>query len=77
MAKSIVSAANPVAVGGSALPSKNEVQQVNLEDYEEVKQTWEENYRKLDPPSGSDGKPKSRSEWLKEEIQVGDWITRF
>lgn len=68
VAKSIVSAANP-AVGGSSLPDKNEVQQVNLEDYEEVKQTWEENYRKLEPPAGSEGKPKNRSEWLKDEIK--------
>lgn len=68
VAKSVVSAANP-AVGGSALPDKNEVQQVNLEDYEEVKQTWEDNYRKLEPPAGPDGQTKSRADWLKEEIK--------
>lgn len=76
VAKSVVSAATPI---GAALPQQNQVQQVNLEDYEEVKQTWQENYRKLDPPNGPDGKPKTRSEWLKEEIKqiptVIDFLT--
>jgi hypothetical protein len=67
VAKSVVNAATtPI---GAALPQQNQVQQVNLEDYEEVKQTWQENYRKLEPPSGPDGKPKARSEWLKDEIK--------
>lgn len=68
VAKSVVSAASPV-VTGAALPETNQVQQVNLEDYEEVKETWEDNYRKLEPPTNSDGRPKSRSEWLKQEIK--------
>lgn len=68
VAKSVVSAASPV-VTGAALPETNQVQQVNLEDYEEVKQTWADNYRKLEPPSGPEGQPKTRIEWLKEEIK--------
>lgn len=68
IAQSIVDAANPV-VTGAALPKQNQVQQVNLEDYEEVKQTWQENYRKLEPPLGPDGSPMSRSDWLKQEIK--------
>lgn len=68
VAKSVVSAANPV-VTGATIPKTNEVQQVNLEDYEEVKQTWEENYRKLDAPVGPNGQPKSKSEWLKQEVK--------
>ncbi len=67
VAKSVVEAANPV-VTGAALPKVNEVQQVNLEDYEEVKQTWEDNYRKLEPPAGPEGQPQKRSEWLKAEV---------
>lgn len=67
VAKSVVDAANPV-VTGAALPQTNQVQQVNLEDYEEVKQTWEDNYRKLEPPSGPGGSPQKRSEWLKAEV---------
>lgn len=68
VAKSVVSAASPV-VTGAALPETNQVQQVNLEDYEEVKQTWADNYRKLDPPSGPEGQPKTRTQWLKDEIK--------
>ncbi len=68
VAKSVVDAANPV-VTGSALPKVNEVQQVNLEDYEEVKQTWQDNYRKLEPPAGPEGGPQTRSDWLKAEIK--------
>jgi hypothetical protein len=68
VAKSVVDAANPVVTGAS-LPQVNQVQQVNLEDYEEVKQTWQENYRKLEPPSGPGGEPQPRSEWLKSEIK--------
>lgn len=67
VAKSVVDAANPV-VTGAALPQTNQVQQVNLEDYEEVKQTWEDNYRKLEPPAGPAGSPQKRSEWLKAEV---------
>ena len=67
VAKSVVDAANPV-VTGAALPQTNQVQQVNLEDYEEVKQTWEDNYRKLEPPTGPSGQPQKRSEWLKAEV---------
>jgi hypothetical protein len=68
VAKSVVDAANPVVTGAS-LPQTNQVQQVNLEDYEEVKQTWQENYKKLDPPTGPGGEPQKRSEWLKTEIK--------
>lgn len=68
VAKSVVNAASPT-VTGSALPQQNQVQQVNLEDYEEVRNTWQENYRKLEPPVDSSGKPKTRTEWLKEELK--------
>lgn len=68
LAKSVVDAASPV-VTGAALPETNRVQQVNLEDYEEVRNTWQENYRKLEPPAGPDGRPKTRVEWLKEEVK--------
>lgn len=68
VAKSVVNAANPPAAGVT-LPQNNEVQQVNLEDYEEVRTIWQENYRKLEPPSGPDGKPQNRTAWLKQEVK--------
>ena len=67
VAKSMNSAASPVT--GSSLPEDNNVQQVNLDDYEEVKKTWQENYKKLEPPVGVDGKVKDRKEWLQEEVK--------
>lgn len=50
------------------LPEENKLQTVNLEDYEEVKKTWMENYRNLEPPLGDDGQPMEREQWLKKEI---------
>lgn len=52
----------------ATLPEENQVQTVNLEDYEEVKKTWVANYRNLEPPLGPDGQPLKKEEWLKSEI---------
>ncbi len=73
VAKSMNSAAS--STGGSGpvpstpLPEDNNVQQVNLDDYEEVKRTWQENYRKLEPPVDPSGKVKERKDWLQEEVK--------
>jgi hypothetical protein len=66
VAKSMASAVAPA--GSVPIPENNEVQQVNLDDYEEVKKTWEDNYRNLETPNGPDGQPQSRSQWLKQEV---------
>jgi hypothetical protein len=66
VAKSMASAVAPV--GSVPIPENNEVQQVNLDDYEEVKKTWEENYRNLETPEGPGGQPQTRSQWLKAEV---------
>lgn len=65
VAKSMASSIAPVE--GVAIPDSNDVQQVNLDDYEEVKKTWIENYRTLDAPAGPDGNPMNRAAWLKQE----------
>lgn len=67
VANSILAAS--MAGGDTPLPEKNSVQQVNLDDYEEVKNIWQENYRKIDPPAGPDGNPRDRKSWLKEEVK--------
>ncbi len=65
VANSILSA----SMGGQAsIPSANQVQQVNLDDYEEVKKLWIENFRKLDVPADINGNPRDRKEWLNEEV---------
>lgn len=51
------------------LPEENKVQTVNVEDYEEVKKTWSENYRNLEVPSDFDGQPRERAAWIKDEIK--------
>ena len=63
---SVLSAASPAQ---AQFPEANRVQQVNLDDYEQVKKLWVENYRKLEPPIGPDGKPQNKREWLKNEIK--------
>lgn len=70
VAKSMVSAATGGAGpgGGAAIPESNEVQQVNLDDYEEVKKTWQENYRNLEAPNSPSGGPQKKSAWLKSEV---------
>ncbi len=66
VAKSMTAAIAPG--GGANIPDENRVQQVNLDDYEEVKRTWHENYKSLEPPAGPDGKPLDRVAWLKTEV---------
>ncbi|TSC66373.1 MAG: Uncharacterized protein CEO21_205, partial [Microgenomates group bacterium Gr01-1014_80] len=63
---STLSAAAPAQ---AQFPVSNRVQQVNLDDYEAVKKMWTENYRKLEPPMGPDGRPQDRKTWLKQEIK--------
>lgn len=62
VAKGIVEAAKDPKQAN--VPEENEVQQVSLEDYEEVRKTWIENYRNLEPPNGED-----RKAWLTEEVR--------
>jgi hypothetical protein len=66
VAKSMASAVAPA--GSVPIPESNEVQQVNLDDYEEVKKTWEDNYRNLETPNSPSGQPQTRSQWLKQEV---------
>jgi len=42
---------------------------VNLEQYEEVKKVWTENYKKLDPPNSTDGKTQTRRAWVQQDIK--------
>src|SRR5690606_11070577 len=46
---------------------ENKVQQVSQEDYEEVRKTWVQNYSTIEPPTGDDGKPQNRKDWLNKE----------
>jgi hypothetical protein len=66
LAVSLTAAAHPSAA--SLIPELNKVQQVNLDDYQDVQNTWVENYRNLEVPKTLAGQSQSRSTWLKQEV---------
>ncbi|HSW88579.1 MAG TPA: hypothetical protein VLG12_05460 [Candidatus Saccharimonadales bacterium] len=72
VATSILSATEKVTQASQAsqgiIPTTNQVQTVNLEDYEEVKKTWAENYRNLEVPKTLDKADRTRVEWIKEDL---------
>ncbi|HSW96315.1 MAG TPA: hypothetical protein VLF89_00665 [Candidatus Saccharimonadales bacterium] len=72
IATSILSATDKVAQASQSaqgvIPATNQVQTVNLEDYEEVKKTWTENYRNLEVPKTLDKADRTREEWVKEDL---------
>lgn len=61
--------AGVTTLSGMSLPVVNHVQQVSLEDYEEVKKMWKENYQTLEPPHDLSGKDITRQEWIKTDIE--------
>ncbi|MDO8658069.1 MAG: hypothetical protein Q7K55_04985 [Candidatus Levybacteria bacterium] len=65
MSQGILGVVKPASV----LPVVNRVQSVNIDDYETVKEMWQENYQKLDPPVTIDGTKKDRKTWINEDIE--------
>lgn len=57
------------------LPAVNRVQTVSIEDYEAVKKMWEDTYRRMDPPKTVDGKPMSREQWIKNDMDKVTMVT--
>lgn len=64
MASSILSAAHPTRV--QTFPDANQIQTVNLADYELVKKLWRENYQKAQVPKTEEA-TISKKDWLKKE----------
>ncbi|MDP2664345.1 MAG: hypothetical protein Q8P08_02840, partial [bacterium] len=52
----------------AGLPSVNRVQQVSVDDYEEVRKLWTENYQTIEPPKALSGNQIERHEWIKNDI---------
>ena len=50
------------------LPVVNKVQQVSLEEYEEVRKMWEENYKNLEVPKSVTGGEMNRKQWVENDI---------
>ncbi len=68
VATSLLAASETVAKANeSTLPQANQVQTVNLEDYEEVKKTWLENYKKMEIPNTAEN--KTRKDWIQKDLQ--------
>lgn len=69
LATSLLSeAVAPTQAQKANLPIVNKVQQVSLEDYEEVRKMWQENYKTLEPPAGLNGETVTRNEWIKADV---------
>ncbi len=72
LADKVLPAEGQTTIAQVALPSVNRVQQVSLDEYEEVKNIWKENYATMDPPAPLDGKTLTKEEWIKNDIQKID-----
>ena len=57
-----------IQTSGVTLPAENKVQQVSIEEYEDVKRMWQENYQNMDVPVGSNGKAQDKHEFIQNDI---------
>ncbi len=51
------------------LPQSNQVQQVSIEEYEDVKKMWVENYQNMETPIGPNGLPVEKHTFLQQDIE--------
>ena len=51
------------------LPSTNQVQQVSIEEYEDVKKMWQENYQNMETPIGPNGIPTDKHNFIQQDIE--------
>lgn len=51
-----------------SLPSVNKVQQVSIEEYEDVRKMWQENYQNMDTPVGPNGQPIDKHTFIAQDI---------
>lgn len=51
------------------LPHVNQVQQVSIEEYEDVKKMWTENYQNMETPIGPNGMPIDKHTYLQTDIE--------
>ena len=50
------------------LPKTNQVQQVSIEEYEDVKKMWMENYQNMETPIGTNGLPTEKHAFIQQDI---------
>lgn len=51
-----------------SLPTVNKVQQVSIEEYEDVKKMWQENYQNMETPIGPTGIPLDKHSFIEQDI---------
>lgn len=51
------------------LPQTNQTQQVSIEEYEDVKKMWQENYQNMETPIGPNGIPTDKHTFLQQDIE--------
>lgn len=51
------------------LPHVNQVQQVSIEEYEDVKKMWMENYQNMESPVGPSGVPMEKHAFMQTDIE--------
>ena len=56
-------------VGKVLLPTVNHVQQVSIEEYEDVKKMWTENYQNMEAPIGSNGMPTDKHAFIQQDVE--------
>jgi hypothetical protein len=49
------------------LPATNQVQQVSIEEYEDVKKMWQENYQNMETPVGPNGLPVDKHTFIQQD----------
>ena len=51
------------------LPQTNQVQQVSIEEYEDVKKMWQENYQNMETPVGPNGIPSDKHSFIQQDVE--------
>ena len=72
LAEKVLPAEGETTIAQASLPAVNRVQQVSLDEYEEVKNIWKENYTNMEPPSPLDGKTLTKEEWIRNDVEKID-----
>ncbi len=60
---------NEAGIKDVNLPQTNQVQQVSIEEYEDVKKMWQENYQNMETPIGPNGIPTDKHSFIQQDIE--------
>ena len=69
--KAVIPGQKPASIAHMSdvkLPKVNQTQQVSIEEYEDVKKMWVENYQKMETPVGPNGTPVDKHTFIQDDI---------